>query len=53
MRLCVLYIVSVLFFASCKHKDNNSYTVFEESQSLTSETIKIDSLYLTYVIHSE
>lgn len=24
MRLCVLYIVSVLFFASCKHKDNNS-----------------------------
>lgn len=44
----IIYITSITLFITCCHKDEYSYTFFEKSISLTSETINTDSLYLRY-----
>ncbi len=48
MKPYIIYIASLILIVSCDQKDNNGYTVFEKSFSLTSETIITDSLYLQY-----
>lgn len=48
MKLYILYIISCIFFISCKSKDHNRYSFFEKSHYLTADIINIDSLYLRY-----
>ena len=48
MKLCIVYAIFCMFFISCKQMDENRYTNFQYSSSLSSSTINVDSLYLRY-----